>query len=91
MTSGDLTMEVALRRGISFIDFSPRGVPGFESNIAEVLRCSPNQTQNLLDAVDTIEEDDHHFSVERTVERPRDQGSKGEILPERIRVTITPA
>lgn len=90
MTSGDIAMEVTLRRVLSFVDFEPRGIPGFESDIATVLQCSPHQTSNLLDAVDIVE-DDHHFLVVRKEERAKSTGSKGEPIPAMIRVTITPA
>lgn len=90
MTSGDLAMVVAMRQGISFTDYEPRGLPGFESTIAAAVGCSENQIDNLLRAVDVIE-DDHHFTVIRREVRPRGQGSKGEVIPAMIRVTITPA
>lgn len=91
MTSGDLAMEVTLRRGVSFHIFKPDNIPGYESDIAKVLQCSPNQTKNLLQAVDALE-DDHHFVVSPPVEvRAKKYGSKGEIIPAMLRVTIIPA
>jgi hypothetical protein len=90
MTTGDLAMRVLRAEGLTFTDFEPRGIPGFEPDIALKLGCSPNQTENLLRAVDVLD-DDHHYVVKRQCVRERRRGSKGEVLPAEYRVTITPA
>jgi hypothetical protein len=83
-------MEVTMRQGIAFIDYDPQGMPEYESDIAEVLGCSKDQTESLLRAVEVIE-DDHHFRVTRRVVDCEVRGAKGTIKPAKIRVTITAA
>lgn len=55
-------LMLVVERPVSFTDFEPRGVPGFMSNIAHVFGCSENQTNRLLEAVDTLA-NDHHYRV----------------------------
>lgn len=94
LSVGDLMIEVVTSRSdgkiFTFVDYEPRGVPGYESDIARVYGCSQNQTQHLLDAVDELEQSGQHFSVIREVMRPRDSGLKGEVIPAKIRVTVRP-
>ena len=88
MTIGDLAMHVLTNGGITFTDFEPRNQPGYESDIADVVGCSRNQTDSLLRAYDALQ-DDHHYSHKREVIRPR--RDEQEIYPAEIRVTLTPA
>lgn len=85
----DIAMLV-LQGPLIFIDYEPRGVPGFESDIAEVLNKSSNQTPNLLAAVDSFA-DDHHYDVFRKPVGAPIKGSKGKTYPQKYKVTITTA
>ncbi len=91
---GELLIEVVNRQGagraFTFIDYEPR-TPGYSSDIAAVYGCSDNQTDNLLDAVDEIDEHNGHFEVVPVVLREKSHGSKGEVIPAQIRKTIVPA
>ncbi|HWT40194.1 MAG TPA: hypothetical protein VN081_02905 [Dongiaceae bacterium] len=94
LTVGDLMIEVVNRRSdgkvFAFVDFDPRGVPGYTSNIAEVYGCSEHQTQHLLDAVDELK-DMPHFIVDPYGMRPCVCGEDGEVIvPAEIRVTVIP-
>ena len=88
MTVGELKMHVTHYGTLNFVLYEPRDQPGFESDIAKCVGCSPNQTANLLTAFDQLE-DDHHFLIERDEVRPYKQ--ERDITPAMIRVTITPA
>lgn len=79
-----------VERPVTFVDYEPRGVPGFESNIAKVFDLSENQTSNLLEVADSLVED-HHFNVERVPDKASVSGSKGKTYPQAIKVTISPA
>ena len=83
-------MALAVERKFAFDDWEPRGVPGFQSNIAEIFHCSENQTTKLLEAVDIVAEDPH-FEVHREPIQPSISGSKGKSYPKKIRVTVSPA
>ena len=85
---GDLAMRIVEKGSFSFTDYSPRGMPGFESDIAKRLGADIDQVGELLRAVDELEED-HHYVVRREVVRQRT--SEREVTPEIIRVTITAA
>lgn len=89
MTSGDLVMEVMSRGVVRFIDYVPRGEPGYTSNIATVLGCSENQTKNLLNAVDVLR-GDQHFLVEGYDDVHDTEDSQG-APPREVHVTITSA
>lgn len=83
-------LMLVVERPVSFTDFEPRGVPGFMSNIAHVFGCSENQTNRLLEAVDTLA-DDHHYRVDR-VSVPGARGSSDEEThPSKFQVTVSPA
>lgn len=71
-----------------FIDYQPRSIPGFTSDIAEVVGCRWDQTEALLRAADALE-DSNHFEVKRLELRAKrvDQ----EIQPAQIKVIITAA
>jgi len=83
-------LMLAVERRFSFTDFEPRGIPGFESDIAKVFGQSEHQTKNLLEAVDTLA-DDHHYCVERVEVREAKPGNKGKSYPRRFQVTVSPA
>ncbi len=88
MDVSDVAMRIAEKGSFSFTDYEPRDLPGYESNIAKLLGASPNQTENLLRAVDELEED-HHYIVTRRVDRERTDDRK--VTPAIIRVTISAA
>lgn len=83
-------MARALEGRFGFKDYEPRGVPGFQSDIAQVFKCSENQTAKLLEAVDIIA-DDQHFEVRREEIKPSTAGSKGKSYPKEIRVIVSAA
>jgi len=83
-------LMLAVERPFLFIDYEPRDTPGFRSNIASVVGCSDNQTDKLLEAVDTIA-DDPHFTVKREVAEEATEGSKGKEYPKKILVTVSAA
>lgn len=89
-TAGDLAMHIVESGSLIFMDYEPRGIVGFESDIAKKMGCSSNQTENLLRAFDAIE-DDQHFEITKERVSERDSGSHGKTIPAIIRVTITPA
>lgn len=89
MTSDDLSLEVMSRGIIRFTDYVPRGIPGYESNIAKVLGHSDNQTKNLLNAVDVLR-GSQHFLVEGYGDL-LDEEAPQDGQPKRVNVTITPA
>ena len=86
---GDV-MALAVERPFGFKDYEPRGVPGFTSDIAQVFKCSENQTENLLEAVDILAEDPH-FLVRKEPIGVSTIGSKGKSYPQEFRVTVSPA
>jgi len=83
-------MQLAVERPFGFIDYEPRDVPGFTSDIAQVFKCSENQTESLLAAVDNVAED-QHFNVRRETVEESTSGTKGKQYPKKIRVTVSPA
>lgn len=86
---GELLISIVCRKPdnpVSFIDYEPRTV-GCESDIAAVLGREPHETDALLAAVDDL---DHHFKVLPVILRARGQGSKGEVIPAKIRKIILP-
>ena len=83
-------MSLAVERTFGFIDYEPRDVPGFNSDIAQVFKCSENQTESLLAAVDTLAEDPH-FNVRRVTIEESTTGTKGKQYPKKVRVTVSPA
>lgn len=88
----DVLMQV-VEGPVSFTDFEPRDVPGFKSDIADVFHCSENQTDNLLKAVDILE-DDHHYRVDRVIvqESEPEPGNKCPSRhPREFKVTVSPA
>jgi hypothetical protein len=85
----DIAMRV-LEGPLIFTDYEPRGKPGFESNIAQVMKMSPSETADLLVAADSFV-DDHHYEVFRKPVGTRVAGSKGKEYPQEYKVTITTA
>ena len=83
-------MQRATEGSFEFIDYTPRGVPGFDSNIARVFRDSPNQTKNLLEAVEVLR-GDHHFVVEEAEVQPSSAGSHGKQYPKQVKVRVSAA
>lgn len=83
-------VQAAALRGFKFRRFQPDDVPGYESNIATVLGRSPNQTRNLLEAVDALESLDNgnHWVVTPRELRPAGRGENGEVIPAEYEVTV---
>lgn len=89
----DIQMWLVQRQpqgALVYTDFKPRGVPGYEANIAMKLDLGPDQTQNLLDAIEELEELGR-VEISRKKIRPRSSGSKGEVIPAEIRVIVRQA
>jgi hypothetical protein len=88
---GTIQMAV-IDRPLSYDDYEPRDVPGFESDIAVKLGKSPNQTGSLLEAVDYIEQNQaNRYDINRKEIAPSTPASHGKNYPKRIRVTIAQA
>tara|TARA_B000000460_G_scaffold45054_1_gene28517 strand:- start:352 stop:651 length:300 start_codon:yes stop_codon:yes gene_type:complete len=66
---------------IKYVYYEPADVPGHESDIAKAVGCSSNQTQNLLWAVEHLEDDGHYDVSDPKVERDLQYGPQGEVIP----------
>jgi hypothetical protein len=86
-TVGDLAMFVAENRSIRYNIYEPSDWPGYSSNIAQVVGCSPNQTDNLLRAVDMLA-DDHHYVVSAP-KLVREASTDQEFRPAQYEVTVS--
>lgn len=92
MTVADRLQDIqmlAARRPFGFTYYVPRDVPGFESDIADVVGCSRSQTNNLLDAIDIIDEEDHRFHVRREQLEEAKPGTKGKQYPAKYRGVVS--
>lgn len=88
MTTGDLTMAIAEKGSLTFLDYEPRNCPGYTSNICEQVGAPRSELDNLLRAADALE-DDHHYEVTRRTLREKTEDT--EIRPAQVQVTISAA
>lgn len=72
---------------VGFTDYEPSGVSGYRSDIAKPFGKSDGETDNLLDAIVTLEREGR-IDVDRR-ERPWGEGEASLEAPKRYKVVVT--
>jgi len=85
-----VVMMRAVEGPVTFSTFETTDTVAFPGNIADVFRCRQDQTKELLEAVEILE-DDHHYIIERVPVREAKLATHGKTYPRQIDVTISPA